>query len=71
MASAEHYSRSDRRTDAAIRKIAGPDIVVEKTLYNDGNSSFWYCPLSADQEAAVGGLGPVGALLILMRTGCL
>ncbi|KAK5677142.1 hypothetical protein LTS10_010331 [Elasticomyces elasticus] len=46
-------------TDAAIRKIAGPGNVVEKTLDSDGNLTFWYCLLSAKQKAAVDGLDMV------------
>ncbi|KAK4958771.1 hypothetical protein LTR10_003567 [Elasticomyces elasticus] len=51
-------------TYATIRNIVGPDAVVEKTLDSDGNLSFWYCALSAEQKAVVGGLDTVGALLI-------
>ncbi|KAK5682882.1 hypothetical protein LTR17_027320 [Elasticomyces elasticus] len=49
-------------TDAAIRKIGGPDTVVEKTLDSDGNLSFWYCALSAEQKAAVGELDTVAEI---------
>ncbi|KAK3625998.1 hypothetical protein LTR56_020114, partial [Elasticomyces elasticus] len=51
-------------TYATIRKIVGPDTVVQKTLDSNGNLSFWYCPLSAEQKASIGKLDTVGALLI-------
>lgn len=57
-------------TDAAIRKILGPDTVVEKTLNSDGDLTFWYCPLSDEQKAAVGKLDAVGPLLIATRMDC-
>ncbi|KAK5761010.1 hypothetical protein LTS12_008858 [Elasticomyces elasticus] len=46
-------------TYATIRKIVGPDTVVQKTLDSNGNLSFWYCPLSAEQKASIGKLDTV------------
>ncbi|KAK3657917.1 hypothetical protein LTR22_009144 [Elasticomyces elasticus] len=49
-------------TYAIIRKIVGPDTVVQKTLDSNGNLSFWYCPLSAEQKASIGKLDTVAEI---------
>lgn len=49
------------KREAAIRRNGGLDTVIEKMLDSDGNLTFRYCSLSAEQKAAVGKLDAVDA----------